>query len=158
MVEDYEMNDSGHRSKFDSGAVREDVKGKGRMDLISPFFLQELAVVMEKGCEKYSDRNWEKGMPLSRYIRSAYNHIIKELIGETDENHPAMAGFNIMAYLHTKRMIQEGVLPYELDDMPHYAADIHRGSQKNPEAGFSAQTDTVQIDKQNGSMETRPVH
>jgi len=112
--------DGGKRQHFDTGAQREPCDGKGSYELISPFFLKELAIVLEKGAKKYNARNWEKGMPLSRYVNSALRHINQELIGMTDENHMAQAAFNIMAFIHTRKMIAECVVSEDLDDMPKY--------------------------------------
>jgi len=100
--------------------MRENAPGKGRFDLISPIFMKRLAIVMEKGANKYADRNWEKGMPLHKYIDSALRHISQILEGETDEDNAGQAVFNIMAYMHTKEMIDRELLPKELDDMPDY--------------------------------------
>jgi len=108
------IDDGGERQHFETGAQREPCVGKGSFELISPFFLEELAIVLEKGAAKYDARNWEKGMPLSRYMNSALRHLNQELMGLTNENHMAQAAFNIMAYIHTRKMIQN------FDDMPKY--------------------------------------
>lgn len=116
----YTLSDTGKREKWETGAMRENAPGKGRFDLISPIFLKRLAIVMEKGAMKYADRNWEKGMPLHKYLDSALRHISQILEGKTDEDHAGQASFNLMAFIHTKEMIDRGILPDELDDMPNY--------------------------------------
>jgi hypothetical protein len=100
--------------------MRDDRTGKGRYDLISPFFLQRLAVHLERGARKYRARNWEQGMPLSRYFDSAMRHAEQILVGDTSEDHAAAWAFNVMAFIHTQTMIRAGKLPPELDDMPDY--------------------------------------
>lgn len=110
------MKDSGKRQEFDTGARRDTQDGKGRYDLISTVFTQRLAVVMEKGAAKYGDRNWEKGMPLSRYYNSAVRHMLQAFQGQCDEDHLGQAAFNVMAFMHTLQEIDAGYLPRELDD------------------------------------------
>ena len=63
--DDYDIKDSGKRSEFETGAVRDIQSGKGRFDLLPWDTIWALAKHFEKGCEKYGDRNWEKGIPLS---------------------------------------------------------------------------------------------
>ena len=74
------MNDGGERISYGKGmAVREPSEGKGRYDLLSPFATRRLAKWYELGAQKYAPRNWERGMPFSRYIDSAKRHIEKDL-------------------------------------------------------------------------------
>jgi len=126
------IKDSGNRTEFNTGAVRDIQEGKGRMDLV-PFdivarlldddcllylekfqkdgdyiwlidavmkFVQygafngsletavlEYSIHLEEGAEKYSERNWEKGIPLKNYINSAARHYVKYLRGDDDERH-----------------------------------------------------------------------
>lgn len=112
---DFTLKDSGKRENFDTGARRDTREGKGRFDLISPFMLRRLALVMERGAVKYDDRNWEKGMPFSRFTDSALRHINQFVMGKSDEDHLAQAIFNLMAIIH----FQEAG-PAGLDDLPHY--------------------------------------
>lgn len=116
---EFALKDSGKRQEFETGARRDTQEGKGRYDLISTVFLKRLAVVMEKGAVKYGDRNWEKGMPLSRYLNSAIRHLLQLFDGECDEDHAGQAAFNVMAFLHTLQLIQEGILDPSLDDRPN---------------------------------------
>ena len=53
------MHDSGERQHFDTGAVRDTTKGKGRFDLLSPEVLFRLARWTEEGTKIFR-RNWEK--------------------------------------------------------------------------------------------------
>jgi len=114
------IKDSGQRRKFNTGAQRDRAKGKGRPFLISPIFKQRLAVWLELGAEKYSARNWEKGMPLSEYYESLYRHLDQHQEGLRDEDHLAAAAFNLMALIHTEEMVRRGLLPKKLNDLPTY--------------------------------------
>lgn len=110
------LDDSGERISYGEGmAIREPSIGKGRYDLVSPFAMRRLAQHYERGSLKYSDRNWEKGMPFSRYIDSAKRHLDKFVMGMTDEDHLAAAVWNLFAIMHHQELGQD-----ELDDMPHY--------------------------------------
>ena len=117
---DYTLEDSGEREKYISGAQRDSETGKGRFDLLSPIFLKRLAIVCEKGAEKYSERNWEKGIPTMRFIDSAFRHINSYIEGQRTEDHIAQAAWNLMCFCHTIEMIERGILPKELDDRPNY--------------------------------------
>ena len=109
-------DDSGERMSYGEGmAVREPNAGKGRYDLVSPFAMRRLAQHYEEGAKKYADRNWEKGMPFSRYVDSAKRHLDKYVMGMTDEDHLAATAWNIFAIMHHQELGQ-----LELDDMPHY--------------------------------------
>ena len=110
------INDSGNRISYgETKAIREPSSGKGRYDLITPFGLDRLAKWYELGSSKYADRNWEKGMPFSRYLDSARRHLNKFVMGMEDEDHLAAACWNIMAIMHHQELKQT-----ELDDLPHY--------------------------------------
>lgn len=108
---------------FESGAVREIVADKGRYDLLSPIATRRIADIMERGAKKYSDRNWEKGMPLCRYIDSALRHTFQYLEGRTDEDHLGQAAWNLLAAIHTEEMIERGLLPKELNNIPNYTGE-----------------------------------
>lgn len=116
MTYDTAIVDGGKRMSYGEGlADREPTEGKGRYDLISPFSIRRLAIWFELGSKKYADRNWEKGMPFSRFVDSAKRHMDKYIMGMTDEDHLAAAAWNIMAIMHFEELGQT-----ELDDMPHY--------------------------------------
>ena len=59
-------------------------------------------------------------MPLSRYLDSALRHTYKLLEGMDDEDHAAMGMWNLASFIHTKHMIEKGLLPKKLDDMPNH--------------------------------------
>lgn len=118
------LKDSGERRTFDTGAQRDRGGEKGRPDLRPVHALHRLDVHMERGANKYDARNWEKGMPLSEYLNSAQRHIDKILAGYEDEPHDDAALWNLACYLETKYRIKVGILPEELDDLPHTFKDL----------------------------------
>jgi hypothetical protein len=119
-LSDYITKDSGERRKFNTGAQRDVVDGKGRYDLISPIMIERLAKLLQRGAEKYNDRNWEKGMPLSVYMDSGMRHLFKFLEGHRDEDHLIAAIWNLQALLHIEEMVKRGKLSEELLDLPNY--------------------------------------
>jgi len=118
------MKDEGKRKTYNTGAIEEVKIGKGKYVLISPYMEQRLARIMEKGEIKYAARNWEKGMPFSRFIDSAQRHITQFKMGMTDEDHLGQAIFNLMAIMHFEDLGRK-----DLDDMPHYEERKHDGTQ-----------------------------
>lgn len=128
------MNDGGERMSYGEGkAVREPSVGKGRYDLVSPFATRRLAEWYELGAQKYADRNWEKGMPFSRYIDSAKRHLDKFIMGMEDEDHLAAAAWNVFAIMHHQELGQ-----MEFDDMPHY---LSAGKEEYHQISFDELTE-----------------
>jgi len=113
-----QIKDSGQRQEFSTGAVRDLSGNKGRWDLIPIEGLLRIARQMERGAAKYSERNWEKGMPLSRFVDSAMHHVIKHLVGYDDEPHLDAAIWNLMCLAEGQRRIEVGLWPAEFDDLP----------------------------------------
>lgn len=109
--------DSGERQEFSTGSVRDTQEGKGRFALIPKGPLRRLAQLYERGAKKYGDRNWEKGQPLSRYLDSAYRHLISLEEGDIVEDHGASLAWNAFAFMWTAEQIEQGKLPKELDDV-----------------------------------------
>lgn len=116
-MHDYELHDSGTRQEFSTGAVRDRQAGKGRFDLLPPMALARLARHFEKGAVKYGDRNWEKGIPLSRYLDSALRHAFSFLQGKADEDHLVAAAWNLLAALETESRVVQGRLSLDLLDI-----------------------------------------
>jgi addiction module HigA family antidote len=117
---DYTLHDSGQRQEFSTGAHRDVQTGKGRFDLLPPGAIQRLARHFEKGATKYGDRNWEKGIPLSRFMDSALRHAFSYIAGNKDEDHLVAAAWNLIAALETEHRALEEQLPRELLDIgPH---------------------------------------
>ena len=61
----------------------------------------EVSKHYEDGCNKYGERNWEKGIPLHCYIDSGVRHYIKWLRGDTDEPHDRAFLWNMLGALWT---------------------------------------------------------
>lgn len=115
-----QINQSGQKDTFNTGAQRDSQGAKSRPDLISPFALDRIGQINRMGAEHYGDRNWEKGMPFSRVMASAERHRIAFLAGQTDEDHLAQWGWNVLALLHFEAGIKHGFLAPELNDLPGY--------------------------------------
>ena len=157
------IKDSGNRTKFETGAVRDIQQGKGRFDLMPLDVVENLLWAYERGTSaasgmisdviayidnfkrngtsgslsqsvccyaratrkdifalmldvakhfengalKYGERNWEKGIPISRYVDSALRHLMKDLAGETDEDHAAAFVWNCMCAAWTMEHMPE---------------------------------------------------
>ena len=154
--------DSGNRTEFETGAVRDIQQGKGRFDLMPldimsevfavefadefeegsiadvlksiadfkrtgnkrwlciaivhysqavhvdlPKLMLDVAKHFENGALKYGEHNWEKGIPISRYIDSALRHLMKDLAGKTDEDHAAAFIWNCMCAAWTMENLLE---------------------------------------------------
>jgi hypothetical protein len=124
VTKKYTIKDSGTRTEFTTGAVRDAQEGKGRMDLLPVRAIFEVAKILESGANKYAARNWEKGIPLSRYADSGMRHFLKYLRGDRDEPHDAMACWNFLCLIETRMRIEEGLLPAELNDLPWNPLEI----------------------------------
>lgn len=112
------VTDSGKREDFATGSVRDSRDGKGRYDLIAPRALRRLARHYENGARKYTDRNWEKGQPLARFLDSALRHLNCVLEGKTDEDHLAAVAWNVFAIMEFQERIAAGQADPKLDDLP----------------------------------------
>ena len=124
------MHDSGKREKFESGAIRDTAEGKSRPDLVSPYAEERIGNWMAKGAEKYSERNWEKGISISRCVASMQRHLVAFKMGLQDEDHLAAIAVNAQFIMHYQAMIGRGKLPATLEDMPDYEDIIRRGELK----------------------------
>lgn len=103
--------------KVVTGSQRDSRRGKGRFDLIPAEPLRRLAELYERGAEKYGDRNWEKGQPLSWYLDSLLRHVNCYLAGDRVEDHMTAAAWNAFAFIATETWIKSGKLPSYLDDI-----------------------------------------
>ena len=113
-----EVKDSGERQKFSTGAVRDIQKGKGRFDLLPPRALKRIAKHFENGAIKYGDRNWEKGMPFTRYIDSALRHLFAILEGKNDEDHKSAVAWNMLCLIELEERIESRLISKDLNDLP----------------------------------------
>jgi hypothetical protein len=97
------IKDSGNRTEFSTGAVRDIHQGKGRYDLMPWDAIHELAIHCEQGAKKYEERNCEKGIPLHSLIDSAIRHLSCYLRGMKDEPHLRAAFWNIAYALYMEK-------------------------------------------------------
>lgn len=111
--------DTGARTNFDTGAVRDAMTGKGTPSDIPPCAIRALAKRFEDGAAKYRRGNWMRGIPLSRYQDAITRHTLAWAEGQTDEDHLGAVLWNAAAAMWTEKAIQAGQLPKELDDLPY---------------------------------------
>lgn len=106
------VKDSGEREVYSGGAMRDNSKGKGRMDLLPPESILRLSRWYEAGALKYRDHNWESGMLISRYVDASLRHLFKYIAGCNDEDHLSAVAWNVLAIMH-----HEALVP-EMQDLP----------------------------------------
>jgi hypothetical protein len=111
------LPDSGARSEFKTGAVRDAMSGKGTPSLIPIEALRAVSQRFEDGATKYGRDNWKKGIPLSRYVDSLYRHLWQLMEDDQAEDHGGAVIWNAMCLIQTKKWISEGKLPEELNDI-----------------------------------------
>jgi hypothetical protein len=150
--------DSGVREEFKTGSRRDTREGKGRFDLIPPGPLRRLAQLYERGAQKYGDHNWQKGQPLSRYLDSAYRHLVAVAEGQEDEDHLAAVAWNAFSLMWTQAKIREGKLPPDLYDLPgaedssvatkkRIRVDLHAPSTANPYERIADEMEPISDDQ-----------
>ena len=101
------IKDSGNRSEFPTGAVRDMHQGKGRMDLLPWKGIIKLSKHCENGAEKYGEHNVDKGILLHSLIDSGARHLGLFISGEADEDHLVAAAWNIMWALQFRETMPE---------------------------------------------------
>ena len=106
------IKDSGDRTVFSTGAVRDMHEGKGDMASLPWEAVLRLSKHYEAGAIKYKRWNYRLGIPVSSFIDSACRHIAKYQCGCDDEDHLAAAAFNILG-----AMLMENTMP-EMVDLP----------------------------------------
>jgi hypothetical protein len=109
--------DSGNRSNFSTGAVRDAMRGKGIPSLMPVSALRATSRRFEDGAEKYGRSNWQKGIPVSRYIDSINRHLWQFMEEDRAEDHLSAVIWNAMCLYETKNMIDKGELPKDLYDL-----------------------------------------
>ena len=120
-----EIKDSGQRTEFESGALRDMHDGKGRFDLLPWHAITEVAIHCENGAKKYGERNVDKGIPQHSFIDSGIRHRAKYINGWTDEDHLRAACWNFLWALD-----QHTTHP-EMLDLPHQKGEIHGETMAN---------------------------
>jgi hypothetical protein len=120
------LKDSGTRAQFETGAVRDMQAGKGRLDLFLHCYhaFTAVAKIYEAGDVKYPSKtgdgrcNWEMGMPTHVLANSCVRHLLKGIAGYRDEDHFAMAFWNLGGLIETIGRVKEGRLPASLLTLP----------------------------------------
>lgn len=108
------IKDSGDRTEFSTGAVRDMHKGKGDFTLLPMWAIWKLARHCERGANKYGRNNVDRGIPVSSLIDSAMRHLTKYILGWEDEDHLTAAAWNIMFALQMTGTHPEMVdIPWE---------------------------------------------
>jgi Domain of unknown function (DUF5664) len=117
----HRLPDTGARESFGQGmAVREADPNKPAVEGISPFAVVRLGMLMTRAKDKYGDyRNWEKGIPITRYIGAIIRHAFAYLARDTSEDHMAAVMWNAMCIMHHEAVgSTSGAKFSELDNRP----------------------------------------
>ena len=101
------IKDSGDRTEFNTGAVRDMKGGKGDMLSLPMDALLRLSIHYQEGAKKYGRFNYLKGIPVSSFLDSAERHLAKYIAGWDDEDHLAAAAFNILGALQMEETLPE---------------------------------------------------
>lgn len=94
---------------------------KVRLELLSPWFIEEVGKVLTSGAKKYEDHNWAKGIKSSRLIGACLRHVFAYMGGEVNDpewgyHHLAHAACCLMFLTH-----QDLTGLYEAyDDIPRW--------------------------------------
>jgi hypothetical protein len=96
------IKDSGDRTEFSTGAVRDMHTGKGRMDLLPWKAIMAVSKHCENGAIKYGEHNVDRGIPAHSLIDSGMRHAAKFISGETDEDHLLAAVWNFLWLLEMR--------------------------------------------------------
>lgn len=86
----------------------------------------EVAKHYEEGCNKYGERNWEKGIPLHCFIDSGVRHLLKWADGQNDERHDRAFVWNMLGAMWTLNHKPE------LNDLPFAAKEKNDDECKQP--------------------------
>lgn len=97
-----------------------------RPDLIPVSPLLRLSAVYGRGSAKYDEApspenpapqpNWQRGIPMSRYVSSLNRHLIAFAEGDQSEDHMAQAMWNAAGLLWTDEAVRAGRLPRDMGD------------------------------------------
>jgi Domain of unknown function (DUF5664) len=78
---------------------------KVRLELFSPWFIEEVGMVLTEGAIKYDDFNWAKGISNLRLVGATLRHVYAYMRGERDDpefglHHLAHAACCLMFLIH----------------------------------------------------------
>lgn len=77
-----------------------------------------LGQLFTAGGIKYGDfRNWEKGMPLTRFYEAILRHSFQWMLGDESEDHMAAVMWNAQAIMHLEQTKPS------LDDRPDWTPE-----------------------------------
>lgn len=103
--------DSGERTQFSSGMVRDTAANKIRYDLVYMPMFKRWAELMTRGAIKYSPNNWMKASgqeELDRFKESAFRHFMTWFLDEdSTEDHAAAVFFNISGAEFVKEKLKK---------------------------------------------------
>lgn len=104
------IKDSGKRTQFASGMIRDVTTGKIDYSLVldGPLF-RRWAAHLTAGAVKYAKRNWmqaDGAEELARFKESALRHFLQWYWDETDEDHAAATTFNINGAEYVKERLK----------------------------------------------------
>ena len=134
-AKDSVLADSGDRTRFETGAVRDMHQGKGRCDLLPACVLLRLAKHYEAGAVKYSERNWMKGIPAHSFVDSALRHLLKYMDGQNQEDHLIAAIWNLCGLAWTEEKKPEMMdIPERMEAKP-WTESISGNICSGPEDG-----------------------
>lgn len=105
------IKDSGERTEYSNGFVRDMHSGKGRMDLLPWNAIMELSKHCENGATKYGEHNINLGCPYHSLADSGARHLAKWIAGIDDEPHLLAACWNLMW------LLEETITKPEFNDM-----------------------------------------
>lgn len=109
---------------YEDGGQKEEHGSRMRPDLISPHFLERLGYRLEFGTRKYSERNWERGIPSSALFASLKRHLVQWMQGQDDEDHLGAVAFHLMALIHNEEAVKKGLLSDKYLDLPWYEKGV----------------------------------
>lgn len=131
------MNDSGERTHYANGFMREPDNSKPAFHLLLPKgipyadqMLTRFAEHMRKGAIKYSDRNWERGIgeeELERAKAALLRHVMQYVNGELDEDHASAIWFNVMQIEYITYKLKEQV-KYEATKLSDHSGSTDSAS------------------------------
>ena len=101
------IEDSGSRTEFKTGAVRDMHEGKGDMVSLPTAAILRLSKHYENGAKKYGRWNYSKGIPVSSFLDSALRHLFKYLDGWDNEDHLSACAFNVLGAMEMEAKHKE---------------------------------------------------
>lgn len=131
--------DSGQRTEFDTGAVRDMHTGKGRFDLLPWNAIMQVSKHCEMGALKYGEHNVDKGIPVHSLIDSGIRHIVKFWLRWEDEPHLQAACWNLLWALEMM------LVKPEMDDRPGGKAELNLFDQEEMHENCTVQVLTNSV-------------